>query len=270
MSKYAVMPIADYVSACDTIRSKTGGTEVIKSGKMAEQIRGVYDKGIEQGKQAEVKRWWTLYQRPSYNPFAYKYAGGTWNAKTFTPQFSDFVTGAGNCMFINNGVPNIKQAYAKTDCVLDISGCTSATQMFMDALTQELGIMDMSLLTASKTTMEMYAYNPRLYKIEKIICVAQTNFANSTFGGLPGLIEIRFEGEIGKSINFQWSTKLSVESIRSIINCLSSTTSGLSVTLSLTAVKKAFETSSGANDGNTSEEWLNLIATKPNWTINLV
>ena len=29
------------------------------------------------------------------------------------------------------------------------------------------------------------------------------------------------------------------------------------------------KTSEGANDGNTSEEWLNLIATKPNWTITL-
>lgn len=64
--------------------------------------------------------------------------------------------------------------------------------------------------------------------------------------------------------------KLSKPSITSIINCLSTTTSGLTVTLSKTAVNNAFETSEGVADGSTSQEWLNLVATKTNWTISLV
>ena len=68
----------------------------------------------------------------------------------------------------------------------------------------------------------------------------------------------------------QWSTELSKESIISIINALSDTTTALTVTLSKTAVNNAFETAKGNADGSTSEEWAALIATKQNWTISLV
>lgn len=59
------------------------------------------------------------------------------------------------------------------------------------------------------------------------------------------------------------------KSIISVINALSTTTSGLSVTLSKTAVNREFETSTGANNGSTSTEWITLIATKNNWNIVL-
>lgn len=66
-----------------------------------------------------------------------------------------------------------------------------------------------------------------------------------------------------------WKTNQSKEGIISTVNALSNATSGLSVGFGLNNVNKAFETSEGANDGSTSEEWLNLVATKPNWTIRL-
>lgn len=50
MSEYAVMPKSDYVSACDTIREKTGSTEPIKSNELVEKTETVYQKGYEQGK----------------------------------------------------------------------------------------------------------------------------------------------------------------------------------------------------------------------------
>lgn len=84
------------------------------------------------------------------------------------------------------------------------------------------------------------------------------------------LVEIRFSGTIGKNgLSFAQSTKLSKASIESVINTLSVTTSGLTVTFSKTAVNKAFETSSGANDGSTSTEWTTLRNSKSNWTISL-
>ena len=85
------------------------------------------------------------------------------------------------------------------------------------------------------------------------------------------LQNLTIEGIIGQNgFNVQWSTKLSKASITSIINALSETTSGLTVTLSKTAVNNAFETSAGAADGSTSEEWTTLEGTKTNWTISLV
>jgi hypothetical protein len=77
-------------------------------------------------------------------------------------------------------------------------------------------------------------------------------------------------GVIGKDVSFGNSDKLTHDSIASIINTLSATTAGQSVTFSVTAVNNAFETSSGAADGSTSAEWNALVATKSNWTISLV
>ena len=42
---HAVMPLADYVGACDAIREKTGGTEPITSGELVEQIGAVHTAG---------------------------------------------------------------------------------------------------------------------------------------------------------------------------------------------------------------------------------
>lgn len=41
MAKYAVMPEADYLDACNAVREKTGGTAPIKSGDMGAQIRSI-------------------------------------------------------------------------------------------------------------------------------------------------------------------------------------------------------------------------------------
>ena len=41
MSEYVRMPKADYVAACNAIRTKTGKTELIKSGEMEAEILGI-------------------------------------------------------------------------------------------------------------------------------------------------------------------------------------------------------------------------------------
>ena len=100
-----------------------------------------------------------------------------------------------------------------------------------------------------------------LNRIDKILCAETTPWDNSCFKYQGGLTYIRFEGVIGKNgLSFQWSHRLSKDSIESIINALSTTTNGLTVTLSATAVNSAF----------TTDEWNTLIGTRSNWTISLV
>jgi len=91
------------------------------------------------------------------------------------------------------------------------------------------------------------------------------------FRGCTSLKNLTVNGTIKASkLDTSPCTLLSKASIESIINALSSATSALDVTFSQTAVDTAFETSKGAADGSTSEEWAALIATKQNWTISLV
>lgn len=90
-------------------------------------------------------------------------------------------------------------------------------------------------------------------------------FANSS-----SLEEIEFvPNSIKISLQFKHSKLLNKTSITSIVNGLDNEITGQTLSLSKTAVDNAFETSAGAADGSTSQEWLDLIATKTNWTITL-
>lgn len=95
-----------------------------------------------------------------------------------------------------------------------------------------------------------------------------TNY-NSCFKNCPDLENIIFEGPIAGNIDFSSCTKLSHDSHVSTMGSLSDTTSGKTATFSKVAVDKAFETSEGANDGSTSQEWTALVDAKPNWSIAL-
>lgn len=99
-----------------------------------------------------------------------------------------------------------------------------------------------------------------LIKCMPINCDMVYSFVN-TFKDCSELEELPVSGTLKTNgFDVHWSTKLNKTSITSIINALSSTTSGLTVTISKAAKEAAF----------TDEEWAVLEATKPNWTISLV
>ena len=103
--------------------------------------------------------------------------------------------------------------------------------------------------------------------VDKLTVSSAMTFAAS-FVSCSKLENITFEGEIGNSIDFQYSP-LTKASITSVVEHLWGEASKKTATFNLNAVNKAFETSEGVNDGSTSAEWTALIGTKPNWTIAL-
>lgn len=133
------------------------------------------------------------------------------------------------------------------------------------------GITDTKVPIYFHGTANQSFYNAHKMKTIRELILAESASLDRAFSGCESLETLIVKGTIGRNgFNVQWSTKLSHDSIVSIINALSTTTSGLTVTLSKTAVNNAFETSEGAGDGSTSQEWLDLKATKSNWTITLV
>ena len=112
-----------------------------------------------------------------------------------------------------------------------------------------------------------FSYCRKVKKVDRINVLEQTTFSQA-FLQCYELEEITIGGVIGQTVTFA-DCPLNKESIENIIGALSESASGKTLTLKLTAVQKAFETSEGANDGNTSGQWLALAATKSNWTITL-
>ena len=222
-----------------------------------------YNEGVETGKQAEYDAFWDAYQRNG-EPRSYRWAfsSACWVDGIFKPKHNIVVTDA-YMMFRGTKITNLNP----TGITYDFSDCKDFSYAFAysTALTEIPFVIDLSSATNLTST-----FSEGNFTCLHIKSSNTTIYANGTFSSLYNLVDFQVDGTIGtNNFNIRWSSKLSKASIENIINCLSTDTSGLTVTLSLTAVKKAFETSSGANNGNISEEWLNLVATRQNWGISL-
>lgn len=222
----------------------TGVSEVFGTGNQEGYNRG-YDEGLtegrtqgyglgfEEGKIAERDAFWDVFQnKGSAKSYYYAFSYNRFNAETFKPKY---------------------------DIVCNNSG-TAAQNMFYNSTTIRNIPVAIDVRNTSHIGATFYSAT-NLKSVKKIIIGSGViSGGNTTFYNCYALESITFEGEIAVGINFQWCTLLNKASIESIINALSATTSGLTVTFSKTAVNNAF----------TAEEWEALEATKTNWTISLV
>lgn len=252
----AVMPLSDYKNTCDKIREKTASTDNIKSGELADKVNEVY----ERGKQDEYDRFWDVFQENGNRTYYYNAFYG-WDDENTRPKYDIRPTNA-YAMFNTSKVFDLVAIAEQCGIVFDFSNNTNFSNTFGHSsnLTR-IGEVD----TRSASTLLQTFYNSQKVKsIEKVILKDDGSQTFTTpFRWNYALEEIRFEGAIGATISFADATKLSKASIQSIIFCLLDTASGMTLTLSKTAVNNAF------TGGSTGTEWLNLVATKPNWTISL-
>lgn len=212
------------------------------------------------GKKAEWSEFWDALQSNG-NRDSYGYAFARYEDNMFYPKY-DIKPTAGNAIFTYANVINLKQRLIDCGVELDFSAATTLNSAFLRcyALTH-LPILN---TTSASDIAYLIADCTELVEVDKLILKAD---GNQTLTGLLGycakLENITIEGVIGNNgINMRWSAKLSKASITSVINALSTTTTGLTVTFSQTAVNNAF-------GGSTSAEWLALVATRSNWTIAL-
>ena len=216
---------------------------------IAENERRVYDAGFADGQLNGdyYDTFWDAFQlngtRENYtSAFTCAGRGNIWTDDNYNPKYPITIGTAssnGNLMFQN---------FVGTDTKVPI--------IYADGLT---GFISSVFINSQnlKTIRELHLVEGLTYTI--------------ALNNLKALETLNVTGVIGgEGFNVQWSTLLSKVSIKSIINALSTNTTGLTVTLSKIAVNNAFETSEGAADGSTSIEWTTLIGTKQNWTISLV
>lgn len=219
------------------------------------------------GMQTEYDRFWDSFQSAPTTGAA-QFAGRGWNINTFKPKY-DIKVRSGVYLFYNNGViGDLVEILNELGVSLDTSKMTSAHYLFCDSYFSRVGEIDFRNLKSNDTA-QAFA-SPSLRTIDKLIVKEESNVLHSsTFTNATGLKNITIEGTLACSVNFK-NSPLSKDSILSVFNSLSDTITGTTLTLKLSAVNTAFETSAGAADGSTSEEWAALIATKTNWTISLV
>lgn len=219
-----------------------------------------YTEGKSAGREAEHNEFWES-AIPDFKAVsgAASFAGRRWNDKTFIPPQK--ITFTGNCgyCFYQSGIEK-----EITDLVEFGDGLTSLANAFHGCKIKTIPALNASGIGTLANTF----YLSEAEKVILLAVSASTKYS-STFHEASKLKSLTIGGTIGQvGFDTKWSP-LDKESLTSIVNALSSTTTGLTVTLSLHAVNKAFETSEGANDGSASPEWLALTSTKTNWTISL-
>ena len=126
--------------------------------------------------------------------------------------------------------------------------------------------------TGMKNITSLFHYAANLTTITKLILKDDgSQVASTAFNGATKLVTMIVEGTIGQNFDLSPCTKLSKESITSVINALSSTTTSMKLTLSKTAVNNAFGIN--VDDATTypeGSEYYTLRHSKDNWTISYV
>lgn len=244
-----------------------------------------YEQGVADGKQAEYDAFWDVYQLNGTRiNYQYAFGNSLWKNETFRPKYN-IVLGSGYSgtnMFHSCTVTDLTAALEKQGVILDTSNNGVFTSMFQKANCKRIPPINLSRSHEYGSSLSYLFANSTVETIDKLIVTENTTFSSTSFQGCASLISVTFEGIIGKNgLNLQWSTNLSRDSIINVVMHLSDDTSGLSVTLSKAAVDEAFKVLPGEMDGSEvveedavigsdSQAWNNLIASRANWTINLV
>lgn len=264
LKNYSAEPASTISGICEAVSAALTKTA-------SNSFNGGYTIGERDGRaagiQSESNRFWNMIQL-SGERTDYECAFKGWSMETFTPKY---IVVPGN---VPNGAhrlfqlcKNLKKAEA---AYVDLSNVPAdgLRELFSGCYSLE-EIEDIKI--PANTNHYATFYNcAKLHTIEKIRCSASCSW-DATFVSCGELVNVTFEGEIGQNgLDLQWSSKLSRASIESVITALSASASGKSVTLSKAAVDTAFETSTNAADGTTSEAWSSLVGTKANWTVSLV
>ncbi len=248
----------------EKIREKTGTTELIKPNDFPEKIDEVY----ETGKKLQYDFFWDAYQQNgALQNYTSAFSGKSWTKEIFKPKYDIKPTNARLMFNYGGNGCNIDMVELSKELgiVFDFSKSTSFYQCFCGNFFKRLGIIDTTAATHLDGMFIEFAGDT----IDKLIIRSDgTTVCTSSFSYAKFLNNITIEGVIGNDWNMQWCP-LSKDSIINIINVLSNTTSGLTVTFKKSAINNAFGID--IDDETTypeGSEYYILRNTKRNWTFS--
>lgn len=218
--------------------------------------------GYGQGGDNHYDTFWDSFQlNGERRNYGYSFAGEGWNNSTFKPKYPIVAVGEASYMFNEFGVTDFD--FVEEGVSLDLSGVTTMTYLFRNCS----GVKRVGTIDCSKCKdLNRLFYQCKIQTIDNFIVHENLTFSN-TFDYASSLENLTVSGTIGKNgLNLSSAKNLSKASIESIINALSTTTSGLTVTLSQAAIDRI------SNIGEENESylwWWELTDTRQNWTITL-
>lgn len=236
------------------------------------------EEGRVEGKQAEYDAFWDSYQANGTRTGGFfMFAGYGWNSENYKPKYKVAIGAETYPTYCTSMFERFDNLQKKTPLEInegdiDFSKATVLDKTFSNA---NISKVEMDCippnLTRMTDTFQMNSISSHKLHTLKLGVNAKTTFSETCFR-IGSLINLSFiEGSVvGNSVSFAYSKNLTGQSIRNIVNVLSDTATGKTLTLSLEAVNNQFDEYYVVGNGSKSEEWLALRDTKSNWTINLV
>lgn len=214
---------------------------------------------FEAGKNQQDKEFWKEYQTGvSRNYINVMFAGPHWTEATFNPKYDIQPNSTAEYLFFFNNVQDLDAAIRKAGIIFDLSGCKNLNSLFRNYTGQIVPVI--STISCGISDTYLFAYSSTLTTIKRLI-VKNDGTQNFTgwFTSCSSLSNIVIEGVIGQNFDIK-DSPLTKESIESIVNALSTASTGKTVSFKKSAKESAF----------TEDEWNALISTKQNWTFSLV
>ena len=250
----------------DPIRSLMNETEKLSLDEMADRASQIAEAnenlektlyGTDFGGKSQYDRFWDGLQNYG-NRTNYKYAfyaegdaiGVVWTKETFKPLY-DIKPSDANRMFQGMGNFDLVQQLSDLGITLDFSNSLDMCYCFMNSQLTRIG----------KVYLKAFGCNDVFNSCENLHTIDEVGMhmsANASVGNMfkncTSLTNITVTGTIQKSIDFQYSPLLTIESMRSIISALKETTTTYTLTLHADAKARLSESDIA-------------IATQKGWTI---
>ena len=193
---------------------------------IAENQQKVYDAGYTAGQAAGGggdsyydEFWDSVQQNGSRTGYVYGFAGESWTDDTFKPKYNIEVSQV-NYMFYYSKITDLQAALERAGVVLDLSNLSVSFMIrpFDSSQITRVGEVNLAHVTGAINT--FFANATKLVTIDNLILSSSNTFGSNMFQNCEALANITIQGEIAKTINFQWCTSLTVDSMKSIILAL--------------------------------------------------
>lgn len=210
----------------DAIRDKTGETDALSLDDMATDIPKVY----EAGKKSQYDEFWDAIQygdgeKSNRESYLGVFSGRGWNDDVFKPKYN-IVPISAYCMFASDktysytgGIQNLVGCLENAGIQLDFSKCTNFQMTWFHSIVTHIGVVD---TTSASNISQTFYFAKFLHTIDKLILKddGSQGFPYAPFSNCLALENITIAGKIGVSVGFDQSSKLTYESLTSIINAL--------------------------------------------------
>lgn len=181
MTDYVLMPGADYQNICDAVREKTGGTTLLRSGELAEEIQNIPTDGND--------AFWDAYQQNGNRVNYYQhFVQDGWNDETFHPKYP----------------------------IICKDGSTHGRSVFYNS---RMTVIPVQVQVIGVSAKEMFNQCTKLETISWLV-LENVPDCTGMFSGCSQLKNLNVEGSIGVDISFAAAEHLTIESMGKIIACL--------------------------------------------------